>query len=97
MKRISSVFGLFIVMSAVSPRAHAIIFLPALILIPIAKIVAIIIGGLALPALGIGTIWSKLFGKSLTQTLLICCLLLALLAVIISIFLKLHTPQRPLF
>ena len=37
-----------------APQAHAIIFLPAIVLIPIAKIVAVIIGGFSFPALGVG-------------------------------------------
>ena len=79
------------------PKAHAIIFLPALILIPIAKIVALIIGGFSVPAVGIGALWSRLFKKSLKRTLGVILLLLLFLALVLIILLKLHNPERPLF
>ncbi|HSW96361.1 MAG TPA: hypothetical protein VLF89_00895 [Candidatus Saccharimonadales bacterium] len=79
------------------PQAHAIIFLPAAILIPIAKIVALIIGGFSFPALGIGALWSKLFHTSLKRTLLIIIFILLCLSLLLVIFFKMHNPDRPLF
>lgn len=79
------------------PQAHAIIFFPAIVLIPIAKIVALIIGGFAFPALGAGSIWSKLFGTSFKRTLLVVIAVLVVLTIILVLFFKLHNPDRPLF
>lgn len=79
------------------PKAHAIIFLPAIILIPIAKIIAFVIGGFSIPSLGLGALITKLFGKSLKKTLLIIFLLLITTGILLAIFLKLHNPDRPWF
>lgn len=79
------------------PQAQAIIVLPAIVLIPIAKIVALIIGGFAFPALGIGALWSRLSGKSLGKAISVVIAILVILSIILIIFLKLHNPDRPLF
>lgn len=92
------VFSVIVVLLAdlsFAPKAHAIIFLPAIILIPIAKIVALIIGGFSFPALGIGVLWSKLFKKSIKRTILVIAVLLAVLAIILAVVFKLHNPDRP--
>lgn len=80
-----------------APQAHAIVFLPALILIPIAKIIAIVIAGFSLPALGIGVLWNKLFGSSLRKTLIITLGILLLFSIALGIYLKIQFPERPLF
>jgi len=92
-----SVIVVFIVGSLFAPQAHAIVFLPAIVLIPIAKIIAFIIGGFSFPALGVGALWSKLFGKSLGRTISAIIAILMVLAIILAIFFKLHNPDRPLF
>lgn len=97
MKLFFSVIVVLILGTLFAPRAHAIIFLPAIILIPIAKIVALIIGGFSLPAFGLGALWSKLFKKSLKRTIVVVVILLIILAAILVIFLKLYNPDRPLF
>lgn len=94
---ILSVLVFLCIAAFLTPQAHAIIFLPAIILIPIAKIVAIIIGGFSFPTLGIGALWSKLFGKSLKKTIIILTSLLLLIAVALVIIFKIHNPYRPLF
>ena len=78
-------------------EAKAIIILPAVILIPIAKIVALIMGGFSIPAITAGTLWSKLFKKSLKRTLLVILLILLTLAGVLVIILKIQNPDRPLF
>lgn len=78
-------------------NAHAIIFLPALILIPIAKIVAVVIGGLSLPAFGFGAAYHYLFGKSLKRTVVVILTMILVLAAIVFFILKLENPQRPIF
>lgn len=95
-KGLSVIVALCLFAFTVKP-AHAIIFLPAIVLIPIAKIVAIIMGGFSLPALGVGALWSKLFGKSLRRTITIIITLLVILGLVFAIFLKIHNPERPLF
>lgn len=78
-------------------KAEAIVFLPALILIPIAKIVVLLIGGFSLPALGVGVLWSKLCKKSIKQTLLVILAIFLILTVVLIIILKIENPSRPLF
>ncbi len=80
-----------------APQAHAIIFLPAIILIPIAQIIAFIIGGFALPTLGIGVLWGKLSGKSLRKTVVVSVVLLLIIVIAVAIFLRVENPNRPLF
>lgn len=97
MRWIVSIVIIFLAIQLLTPRAHAIIFLPALLLIPIAKIVALIMAGFSFPALGLGVLWSKLFKKSLKRTIFVTIALLFLLAVILFISFKLHNPDRPWF
>lgn len=97
MRAAFSVIAIFCLFAFVAKPAHAIIFLPAIILIPIAKIVALIIGGFSFPALGIGALWSKLFRKSLQRTLLIIACALLILGSLIALVLKIYNPERPLF
>lgn len=85
------------VLLVAAPSAHAIIFLPALILIPIAKIVALIIGGFSVPALGIGTIWGKMAGKPVLRIVIAIVVVLVLVGIVLAIALKIHNPDRPLF
>jgi len=93
-------FPVLLTMSLVAllfPRAaNAIIFLPALILIPIAKIVAVVVGGFTLPSLGVGVVSSKLFGSPLAKTISIIVFVLILLALAIAFYLHLQNPDRPL-
>jgi hypothetical protein len=97
MRRVISVISLLLFLAFVTPRAHAIIFLPAVILIPIAKIVALVIGGFSFPALGLGALWSKLFRTSIKRTLSIIITLLILLGILLVVLLKIYNPDRPLF
>ncbi len=76
--------------------AHAIIFLPALILIPIAKIVAVIIGGLSLPVLGIGGLLGKITKGSAKRGIFIGIGILVVIAIMLLLLLKLFNPQHPL-
>ena len=92
-----SVVFILISMHFLAPKAHAIIFLPAIILLPIIKIIALIIGGFSIPALGIGALSGKLFHTSPKKSIPIVIGVLIILAVILAIFLKLENPERPLF
>jgi hypothetical protein len=77
------------------PQAHAIILLPALILIPIAKIVAVIFAGLALPSLGLSYVTHRLFKTPIQKAVTIAVLLLTVTCVLAAIFLKVFDPSRP--
>lgn len=77
--------------------AEAIIFLPALILIPIAKIIAIVIAGFSIPATGLGILWGKLSKKPILKTISIALAILLFLALFFGLFLKFINPNRPLF
>ena len=66
-------------------------------LIPIAKVVALLIAGFSFPALGIGALWSKLFHKSLKRTIAVILCILVILGIILAGFLKIYNPDRPLF
>lgn len=97
MRILLSVVFILISMHFLAPKAHAIIFLPAIILLPIIKIIALIIGGFSIPALGIGALSGKLFHASPKKSIPIVIGVLIILAVILAIFLKLENPERPLF
>lgn len=75
--------------------AHAIIFLPAVLLIPVAKIIALVIGGFFFPALGIAAIIHQFFNKPLGKIIFLIILLLIILAVSVAIYLKIQNPNRP--
>lgn len=92
-----SFLSLVLLFHALAGHAHAIILLPAVILIPIAKIVAVVIAGFAIPALGLGTIWGRLFNKPIIKILSGIIVGLLLLGVFLVIYLKLENPARPLF
>lgn len=97
MRLVVSIIVVCITVSMLAPQAHGIIFLPAVVLIPIAKIVALIIGGFAFPALGVGVLWSKLFGASLGRVMSVAIIILVILAMVLTIFFKLYSPERPMF
>ncbi len=80
-----------------APKAHAVIFLPAIILLPIIKIIALIIGGFSIPTLGIGALSGKLFHTSPKKSIPIIIGVLLVLAGILAVILKLENPDRPLF
>lgn len=80
-----------------APKVEAIVILPALLLIPIAKIVAIVIGILSVPSLTLGVITSKLFKHSVKRTIGIVLLVLVVLALVVAVALKLENPMRPWF
>jgi hypothetical protein len=80
---------------AVPRSAEAIIFLPAIVLIPIANILVVLIGGLTAPFAAIAAIFSKIFHIPLKKALAITLIVLFLVALSVVIFLKLQNPDRP--
>src|SRR5258705_13668512 len=75
---------------------HAIIFLPALILIPIAKIVAVIIGGLSLPVLSVSGFWGKVTKRSAKRGVFLGIAVLVVISLLLFFVLKFLNPQHPL-
>jgi hypothetical protein len=80
----------------VFPRpAEAIVILPAVVLIPIAKLVAVVIGGLSLPAVGIGAVWQRMSGAPKWKVTLVVAVSLLVLAVLLAVGLQVMNPERP--
>ena len=97
MKYLLFIVAGFLVFFILPSPSYAIVFLPAIILIPIAKLVAILIGSFSLPALGLGVVYTKLFGTPLKRVITITVLLLLLCALGYGVYLKIENPARPLF
>ena len=76
---------------------HAIIFLPAILIIPIAQLVAFLLGSFTLPVVITSFIWSKLFKKSWKRGLLYSVIFLVALGITAVVFLKILNPDRPFF
>lgn len=80
------------------PRySYAIIFLPPLILIPIAKTVAVFIGFASAPLAGAGALWAYVSKKPIIRAMLISFGILVLMAVFLGVLLKTLNPERPFF
>jgi protein-S-isoprenylcysteine O-methyltransferase Ste14 len=77
--------------------AHALVILPALILIPIAKILAVALVALGVPATALGLAWSKLTRHPFKKTLLVVGVVLFLLVMGLGIYLRITNPDRPLY
>lgn len=84
------------VVLVVVPHVHAIVLLPAVLLIPIIKIVAIVIGSLSVPAISISALWSKLFGKPLHMAIAWTIAILIVIGMLLGVFLKIQLPDRPI-
>jgi hypothetical protein len=78
-------------------EVKAIIFMPALILIPIAKIVSIIIGAFALPMIGFGAIWSRFRKIPIKKMMLAVFVLLTIIGIMVAVGIKAIDPIRPWF
>jgi len=77
------------------PKAHAIIFLPAVILIPIAKIVAVIFGIAILPALTISSLFARFKKLSFGKAVLLILTVITVIILMVAIALKIANPDRP--
>lgn len=93
---IIAIFCVGIIALTMLPKAHAIVILPAVVLIPIIKIVALVIGGLSLPAVGMSALWSRVFGKPLTQTIAWMLVVLLVLGVLLTLWLRFYLPNHPI-
>ncbi|EKD80411.1 MAG: hypothetical protein ACD_40C00108G0002 [uncultured bacterium] len=88
---------LWLVVLVIPARVEAIIFLPAVVLIPIAKIVAVIVGGMSIPALGITSLWAKWRRKSTKMVVTMSLMLIVVLVGVVVGWLKWQNPLRPWF
>jgi hypothetical protein len=75
--------------------AHAIILLPAVVLIPIAKIIAVVIGWFSVSSLSFGVIWSKHYKTKLSRVLLVIGISIIIISILVALFLRWQNPQRP--
>lgn len=94
-----SVLAYFVLLSffLFNPRnSEAIILMPAVILIPIAKLIALFITGFILPVTGIGVIYSKYTHKPVVKILIIFLSIMIVLALIAGVILKIVQPHRSL-
>jgi hypothetical protein len=78
-----------------APDAHAFVFLPALILIPIAKVVGIVIAGASIPAVSIGALYSFLFKKSFSRAIISSICIVIVIALVAAVILRFSNPDRP--
>ncbi len=97
MKRVSVAIVAFILFFSFYQPSGAIIVLPALILIPIAKIVGIILGILSVPTLGLGAVFAKLTKHSVMKGFLIALGILVITGVVLALIIKLFNPDHSLF
>ncbi len=97
MKIITSLLVSIMVFIFFVNEAKAIIIIPAIILIPIVKLVAIIISGFSLPVIGVTAYFHKISNKSVVKGIFIGVGILVIIAVLTAIILKLINPSRPLF
>ncbi len=77
-------------------EAKAFVILPTLILIPIAKIIALIVGGFTIPTLGLSAFVSKITGKSYVKGIVVGVGILLIVSIILVLILKMLNPSRPL-
>lgn len=77
------------------PKAHAIIFLPAVILIPIAKIVAVIFGIASVPALTVSSMIARFKKLSFAKAAALVLAVIVAVILLIALTLKITNPDRP--
>lgn len=98
MFRIIYLFFIFLVIVLIKPpNVDAIVFLPALLLIPIAQILGILLVGLSFPLYAIGYVWHLFFKMSLRKVFAIVSSILAIIILIVLIVIKILFPELPLF
>lgn len=85
--------GLFLV---IAKPVHAIVILPAVIIIPIAKVIAAVIGALSLPNIGLGILWHKYFHTPLRKTLFVGFFLIFFIGIVLFFVMFFTNPARPL-
>ncbi len=95
MMPIAVIFAMLVYLS-IAYSAHAIIELPALILIPLAKLVAVIVSALSLPVASIGIFISKITKKH-KLAIVFSVVSIILIAIISVVVLRLKNPNNPWF
>ncbi len=86
--------GLFIAL-ATAPPVAALVIVPALVLIPIVKILAVLLGAFGAPILGIGALLAHIKKWPRTKTLIVVITLIGALLLLGAIILKIMDPARP--
>jgi len=78
------------------PKVHAIVILPAIILVPLVKIIALVVGVFSVPVASGGAILAKIT-KNYKLVILASCILLVLIGVATAIVLRVTHPANPWF
>lgn len=81
---------------AFPPQVHAIVILPAIMLIPLVKLVALVIGAFSIPVGSAGILLAKITKKN-KLVFIISFILILLISVLAAIVLRLTHPQNPWF
>ncbi len=97
MKKIFSACIVCSLIFAFPGKAHAIVLLPAVLLIPIVKLVAIVMASVSVPVASVGVLWSRLFGKKLPVAVAWVILAVLVVGLSVGIWAKISSPDRPLF
>jgi hypothetical protein len=92
-----SVLSILIVYLYLSLPVHAILFFTPAILLPVAKIIALVWGAFSLPALSVGVIWRKLFRKHKKRVYFVIFAVMIGIGVLLAVVLKIANPSRPWF
>lgn len=88
--------GILIGVFVFPPEAHAIVVLPAVILIPLVKLIAIVVGAFSVPVTSLGLILGKLT-KNYPRMLIVSFLILCIIAIITTLILRKLYPLNPWF
>jgi hypothetical protein len=95
MKKAITILCIACLLLSTAPPAEAIVILPAIILIPIAKLVASLIGALSLPTLTAGVLGQKLFGIPVKKVIFISVSILLIIGCVAAVLLKMENANRP--
>ena len=75
------------------PKVHAIVILPAVILVPLVKLIALVVGALSIPVGSAGVIVAKIT-KKYTFVILASVILILLIGIAAAIFLRITHPDN---
>lgn len=97
MKFLKSIFLLLLLLLIFTNDANAIIVIVPVILIPIVKIAALIVGALATPVISLSVWYLKMKNKPIYFGIIVGISILAILGILISLGIKITNPSRPLY
>jgi len=90
------IFTAALLLLSIPQPVHAIIILPALILIPLAKLVAIVVAAFGIPATSLGVLISKIT-RNKKLAIIVTLVFILLIALSTAIVFKIANPNRPWF